>query len=106
MIQTIILLHPSATVDHIGILPDMLDEADPRPAKEQFDTGYAHGGGWSPFGDGQWRVNDEYRIKYPGDPWLFPLAMMVLREEMILIYELGIVAIFQPDGTFEIARMD
>jgi len=32
--------------------------------------------------------------------------MTKLRDEVIVLYESEFVAIFQPDGTFEVARMD
>ena len=35
--------------DDLGLLPSMLSEHDPRPAREQFDARYGHGGGWRPF---------------------------------------------------------
>ena len=38
----------------LGFLPMMLDDEDPRPAAEQLNETYAHGGGWMPFGKGQW----------------------------------------------------
>jgi hypothetical protein len=45
-------------------------------------------------------------LHYPGDPPFKPIAMMVLRDETILIYDYSIVAIVQPDGSFEACRMD
>lgn len=96
-------LHPQAQADHVGFLPQFLDERDPRPAREQFHANYQHGGGWHPM--------EGYRFEnslllYPGDPPLVPLARMKLRGEMILVYECGIVNIVQPNGDFEVARMD
>jgi hypothetical protein len=46
------------------------------------------------------------RWAYPGDPPLKPIAAMMLRDEMIMIYDAGYVAIWQKDGTFEACRMD
>ena len=98
-------LDPRATEDHVGLIPMFLFDQDPRPAKEQFNERYSHGGGWRP--NTGWTMRKEDRsLKYPGDPRLHPLAEMKLRDETILVYEYGIVAIVQPDGSFEASRMD
>ena len=88
-----------------GLIPDMLRTADPRPAREQFDVAYAHGGGWLPFQGFKFNATDQ-SIKYPGDPSLLPLARGKLRDETILIYPHAWVGILQPNGDFEVARMD
>lgn len=92
-------LHPEAA----GFIPQFLSEADPRPAARQFDEAYAHGGGWRPM-EGWER--DGVAIRYPGDPALRPIAAVWLRHELIAVYPHAWVAIFQPDGRFEVARMD
>ena len=97
-------LHPRCTVDHVGFLPTFLDLDDPRPAAEQFQERYVHGG-WrnqSGFKTGKQR----YSLHYPGDPPLNPIAVMHLRDETIMVYEHAYVAIWQKDGTFEACRMD
>jgi hypothetical protein len=96
--------HPRATWDHIGMIPYWLSADDPRPAAEQLDGNYGHGGGWRPF-EG-FRLLDDDSLKYPGDPPLRPIAEMKLRRELILIYQHAWVAIIQPDRTFEACRMD
>ena len=98
------LLHPKMTQERLGWLPSFLDVDDPRPAKEQFHERYAHGGGWNPFKGFEMRKG--YSIKYPGDPAHKPLAQAKLRDELIVFYDYAWVAIIQPDGSFEIARMD
>lgn len=91
--------------DLVGYLPQMLNEDDPRPAREQFHTAYAHGGGWNSFKG--FTFNPEKRtIKYPGDPPHRPVGHTQLRDETIIVYEHAWVLILQPDGTYEIARMD
>ena len=102
--MTIIILAPGATLDHVGLIPHWLDEDDPRPAKEQLGENYAHGGGWQPFEGFELRKNRS--IKYPGDEPMAPLAMMRMRDEMILIYPHAWVLILQKDGSFEVCRMD
>jgi hypothetical protein len=104
MIQQVILRHPQATLDHLGILPDMLDPANPKPAREQLDEGYRHGGGWH--AQPGFKLRDDDSLKYPGDPSFPPLFEMHLRHERILVYEHGYVAIIQPDRSFEVCRMD
>jgi hypothetical protein len=95
--------HPKTTIDHIGLIPSFLDENDPRPAREQLDEGYAHGGGWRPF-KGHELTDDG--LVYPGDPPSPLLASTKLRDERILVFLHAWVAIVQPDGSFEVARMD
>ncbi len=97
-------IHPDADMDHIGFLPLWLNENDPRPAKEQLNEHYAHGGGWRPF-DG-FKLEDNLSIAYPGDPAHPALAVMRLRKELIVVYEFSWVAIIQPDNSYEICRMD
>jgi len=101
--MNVLLLHPKATAEHLGFLPQMLNENDTRPAREQFDTNYRHGGGWQPI-PGMTMHNTT--LRYPGDPPFKPIAMILLRDEMILLYEHDLVCILQRDGTFEVARMD
>jgi hypothetical protein len=98
-----------------GMLPEFLSDFDPRPAKEQFNENYAHGGGWHPFTD-KWKIDKPFEIgkaklKYPGDPPLKELSRTVLhgqfpQAEMIILFESEMVAIVQKDGTFEVSRMD
>lgn len=96
--------------DLVGIVPDFLSESDPRPAAEQFNERYAHGGGWSPMTG--WEFTPETGwLKYPGDPAHRPITKMVLhkdkdRPETIYVYEHAWIAIVQADGTYEVARMD
>lgn len=98
------LLHPNITPGHLGILPTMLNESDPRPAKDQFNENYAHGGGWDPFGG--FELLEDNSLKYPGDPPLEPLAQLQFRNELIVFYEYSWVAIIHKDRYFEVCRMD
>jgi hypothetical protein len=100
------LVHPKATQEHLGFIPGFFSEHNPKPAKEQIHKNYQHGGGWYKL-DGFKRLNDTgFKIKYPGDPALQILATAKLRDETIVIYQDAFVGIFQPDGTFEVARID
>jgi hypothetical protein len=88
----------------LGFLPGMLSDADPRPAREQIEANYQHGGGWRP--QTGFTLHANYRLKYPGDPPLRPRAMTNLRHEMIVLYDHDYLGIYQPDGSFEVARVD
>ncbi len=98
------LKHPDVTAEHLGLIPFMLDPDDPRPAREQFNQEYQHGGGWRPFKG--FILLEDNSLKYPDDPPLHPIAEIRLRQEQILIYEFGWVAIIQLDRSFEVCRMD
>lgn len=88
----------------LGLIPLFLNEHDERPAAEQFNEHYAHGGGWRPF-EG-FTMEEDQSIIYPGDLALRPIARATLREEKIIVYPLAWVAVVQLDGSFEISRMD
>jgi hypothetical protein len=98
------LLDPRVTPEHLGLLPMMLDTNDPRPAREQLDSNYQHGGGWRPFNG--FKLRRDNALVYPGDPPTIPLAMTMLRDELIVFYESEWVAIIQPDRSFEVCRLD
>jgi hypothetical protein len=97
-------MHPHMTPEILGYIPLMISEHDPRPAREQFDANYQHGGGWQPFSGFTMLPNGN--LSYPGDPPTILIAKTQLREETINFYHHSWVAIIQPDGSFEIARMD
>lgn len=98
------LLYPGMTAEHLGFIPLFFSEDDPRPAKEQLDENYAHGGGWRPME--KWKHIGVHRIQYPGDEPLEPVAEAHLRDETICLYEGAWVAIFHKDGSFEVSRCD
>lgn len=98
-------LHPRATEDHLGLIPEFFIESDTRPAKEQINDRYRHGGGW--FDITGFTYNpDTHAIKYPGDPAMKPLAVATLHDETIYVYESGWTCVVQADGTFAVTRMD
>jgi hypothetical protein len=98
-----ILLHKGARPEDLGLLPYMLDPFDPRPASQQFDDNYQHGGGWMPI---MGFLLEDGRLKYPGDPPLSPIGMLTLNDEVIVFFEHALVCVVQKDGSFEVARMD
>lgn len=88
----------------LGYIPAFLSENDPRPAKEQVDAAYSHGGGWQSFPGFTMLPNGD--MLYPGDPVTRCLFETRLRDETIRFYEHAWLAIVQPDGTFDVARID
>ena len=98
------LEHPRAHPEMLGMLPLIWDEADPRSAREQANDRYAHGGGWEPM-EGFTLRNTTLKYKLDAHPLLF-IASAKLHDEIILLYSGAWVAIVQPDGTYEVARMD
>ena len=89
-------------IDELGFLPDFLNEEDPRSASAQFDANYV--GGWNPFPG--FTMTEDGALQYPEDPPMVPIGCTTLRNETIFFYPYAFVAVKQPDGTFEVARMD
>lgn len=116
------LLDPRVTEDHLGLIPHFLWDTDPRPAIDQINERYAHGGGWKPIGKflpiGAYNFAEGVapKLRYPGDPPLHPYAMMTLHGEeanfgespmeVIVIYESAFVAIFRDGELFSVSRLD
>ena len=88
----------------LGFIPDFLDPDDPRSASAQFNERYAHGGGWNPMS--AWKMGPTGEIRYPEDETLFPIAIGILHDGVIRVYPSAWVSITQPDGSFEVSRMD
>lgn len=89
----------------LGYLPDWISELDPRGAAEQLDSHY-HWGGFSRCPISGFTACPEKCLAYPGDPLLRPIATCQLRHETICLYIAGVVAVWQPDGSFVAARFD
>lgn len=87
-----------------GFIPDMLNEADPRSAREQFDEKYI--GGWEPFKGFKFSPKDGCALSYSGDPPIRPIAAIAFRNELLFLYESSWVLIMQGDGSWEVNRMD
>lgn len=99
-----------ATADMLGYIPEMLSDDDPRPAREQFDAAYGHGGGWLPLVGG--RILPDESLSFPPEPHRFELLGSTVlhawthETEEIRFYRGAFVAIVQADGSFEVCRMD
>jgi hypothetical protein len=98
------LLHPKMTMERLGFLPMFLDEANVKCARDQINEAYQHGGGWQPFRGFELLENGD--LQYIGDPPTRRLAIAMLRNEEISFYEHAWVVIKQPDGKWEVARID
>lgn len=101
-------LHPKFTQEMAGLLPSFFSPSDPRPAAEQLNEAYAHGGGWQP--QSKWKCTNilTKSMKYPGDRAITPIAraQLPITQETILLYPHSCVAIFQKDHSFEMGRVD
>ena len=98
------LLHPAMTRAHLGFLPTFVDADNPEPVAKQINQNYPFGG-WQPMG-GWIRMEKDGSVRYPGDPKMKPLAKAMHGSEEVFFYESSWVAVRQPDGKFEIARLD
>jgi hypothetical protein len=101
-----VLVGKNATFEMLGFVPSFFDLNDPRPAKEQVDENYQHGGGWYPMQKVTAVPEIPFAFKYPGDPVFLPMAIAKLRSEIIVLYHAGFLGIWQRDGSFEISRVD
>lgn len=97
------LVHPRATADMLGYVPGFIQADDPRPARDQINARYGEHGGWRPNPGWQLRADS---IIYPGDPPRPFVARTTHGDETINFYAGAYIAIVQPDGAFEIARID
>lgn len=88
-----------------AFLVDIFDEGDPRPAREQAQERYAHGGGWCPMDGFKLRGG---KLCYPGDPPFneHSRTVLPLTGETVVLFDVGFVAIVQKDRSYEVARMD
>jgi hypothetical protein len=110
------LMHPQAEATHLGFVPQFFDDEDPRPASEQLEERYAHGGGWHPFGRGQWRVRQsDGALIFPGSPEdgepdeVYPLiavSALPLSGERLFFYTSALLAVAKDDDSFEVTRVD
>lgn len=105
-------------VEALGFIPSFVSRHEGTLA-ERFNKAYSHGGGWSPFGQGEWQQSSEgvlqygdpskFEPLYPGDqpdPPMSPLVEARIGNEILRIYPHAWVSITQPDGSFEVMRMD
>ena len=93
-----------------GLLPLFLNPDDPRPAREQINDSYAHGGGWQEFTGFtpciNWADPMESYLDYPDDPPMRAVAFAFFAEELVILFTYSWCAIVQPDLTATVARLD
>ena len=92
--------------EYLGIVPMFFNTSDPRPAAQQVDANYQHGGGWEPLPHCKPVPEIPFAFSYPGDPVFVPVAVAKLRAEVIVLYQGSFLGIWQRDGSFEISRVD
>lgn len=106
----------------LGYWPDIFLETDPRPAVEQANDRYAHGGGWHEFCGSHTHRKEQFQLhlgehakdcylEYPDDPPMKLIGFTFIHEdgdkpERILFFEHAWVVIEQVDGSWTCARMD
>ena len=95
--------HPVA-----GILPAFLSSDDHDDAVTQINKNYAHGGGWHDFDGFTMRdsADGAKALHYPGDPPMAEIWRTKVRDETVILFQCGWVAVVQPDGTHRIAHID
>jgi hypothetical protein len=102
------ILFPLVTPEHLGLIPDIIRADDPRPVQTQIAERYAHGGGWSPYADGDWELRPQNGfMRYKGDDlWMEPLAQATVNGEQVRFYDMALVSVVHTDGSFHVLRMD
>lgn len=97
-------LHPKMTLEHLGLLPEIIRPDDPRPVADQLEDRYSHGGGYRPL-PGVTISGNGVRL-YPGDPPIEPVATIRINDEVVWFYPDAFIAIVQPDGSAAMTRVD
>jgi hypothetical protein len=95
---------PRVTPEYLGLIPEFLSVYDPRPAKEQINENYQHGGGWRDFKG--FTVNPDNSLQYPGDPPMKLLIEGKLRDETLRLYDASWFSITDSNGNFSVCRLD
>lgn len=101
--------NPRAHQDHLGFIPTFFMLSDERPAAEQIQARYISG--WHPLrGADRYELGPNNELTYHAvdgsDPPMPVLWEMQFRDEVVRVYQYGITAVFQKDGTFEVSRLD
>lgn len=92
------ILWTTRDAESLGMIPMFLSASDPRPAREQFNERYAHGGGWRKFEGFELSFDPRplsSSLLYPGDPPLRELGRCTFRSETIIIFQFAWVCILQ-----------
>jgi hypothetical protein len=105
MSRMILIELSSRAIERAGYLPTFMHPDDMRPAKEQIDDAYQHGGGWRSFPGFTFNPADR-SLTYPGDPSFSPYLEIHLGDELVLVYPHDWVVILQTDGSWDVSRID
>lgn len=99
-------IHPDFTEEMAGLLPLIFSTSDPRPAIEQINDRYSHGGGFTPLR--KFTLNAKtFALTYPGDPPMNPIARAELSDkETLYLYPHSFILIFRPGDAWDVCRMD
>jgi hypothetical protein len=94
--------------DLVGLIPSFICETDPRPVTQQIDDNYQHGGGWRPLPG---MTLSPGLVLLGGDPEPYrPIAITRLAERedqtLVIIFERGVTAVVEADGSYQVARLD
>ena len=100
-----------------GLLPAIFLQSDPRPAAEQLNDRYAHGGGFMPTPDGAawtylsgepaaltWRDLDDQ--DYVEDFAEVSRAQLPLTGETLILFDAAMLVIAKQDGSYQLTRVD
>lgn len=90
-----------------GLIPEFLDEHDPRTVQEQLDENYAHGGGWNSFegftlGSGP----GHYTLSYPGDPVYREVSRAQFRNQTLVLFQYAWLGIIEDGKLLDVSRVD
>lgn len=100
------ILNSFFSIDDLGFVPYIVDANDPRSVQAQIADKYAHGGGWSPYGKGDWIIDDDGVLKYTYDEPMKPWAMTQVHGEVVRFYAHAIVSVVHTDGSLSVLRLD
>jgi hypothetical protein len=99
----------TVSIEALGLIPAFLNPHDEMDARTQLEQGY--GFGWYDV-DGKMKMNKDWQpvgkaqLLYPDDPPMNEIGRTQLRDETIIVFPYGFVAVVQPDGSFRATRMD
>jgi hypothetical protein len=100
-----VMLEPNFRAEGLGFLPDILLNEDKRSVKEQLEDRYRHGGGWRPIPGITMLPNKT--LRFPGDPPFKPCAITKIGDEVVVFYaQSSLLAVIQPDKSYEVVRVD
>jgi hypothetical protein len=103
--STWVVLDPNFRAEGLGFLPDILLNEDKRPVKAQLEDRYRHGGGWRPIPGITMLPNK--MLHFPGDPPFKPCALTKIGDEVVVFYQqASLLAVIQPDKSYEVVRVD